>query len=110
MLAALAYARNPPGIWFFNPSKWVEQHMFKLASVWDIPLVKPRFSCMVDMQLAGRGYDLGLALRQTLTHLKGAVLFAPCSVSLVNASKRLNHATVGTFSAEISLMKLIGSS
>lgn len=78
MLAALAYARNPPGIWFFNPSKWVEQHMFKSASVWDIPLVKPRFSCMVDMSLAGRGYDLGLALRQMLTHFKGALLLSSC--------------------------------
>ena len=74
MLAALAYARNPPGIWFFNPSKWVEQHMFKSASVWDIPLVKPRFSCMVDLKLAGRGYDLGMALRQTLTHFQGATI------------------------------------
>ncbi|CAM9634328.1 unnamed protein product, partial [Scytosiphon promiscuus] len=70
LLAALAYARNPPGIWFFDPSKWVDQHIFKVASIWNIPLIKPRFSCMVDMSLAVRGYDMGLALQQTLNHFK----------------------------------------
>ena len=72
MLAAVAYARNPDGIWFFNPSQWVDHHLFKDQSIWSIPLVKPRFSCLLDMSLAVRGNDMGLALRKTLGFFRGA--------------------------------------
>ncbi|CAN0126388.1 unnamed protein product [Ectocarpus sp. 12 AP-2014] len=47
MLAALAYARNMPGVWFGDPQVWVGQHLFQEASIWDIPLVKPRFTCAI---------------------------------------------------------------
>lgn len=47
LMAALAYSRNTPGVWFLNPQAWVSQHLFKTASIWDIPLVKPRYTCMV---------------------------------------------------------------
>lgn len=58
-------------MWFFNPSLWVRHHLFKDASIWEIPLVKPRFGCSLDLSLALRGYDMGLALRKTLDHFKG---------------------------------------
>ncbi|CAM9613973.1 unnamed protein product [Ectocarpus fasciculatus] len=45
MLAALAYARNTPGVRFVDPRVWVGQHLFKETSIWEIPLVKPRFTC-----------------------------------------------------------------
>lgn len=58
-------------MWFFNPAEWVRHHLFKDASIWEIPLVKPRFGCALDLSLAVRGYDMGLALRKTLEHFKG---------------------------------------
>ncbi|CBJ28664.1 hypothetical protein Esi_0117_0037 [Ectocarpus siliculosus] len=51
MLAALAYARNTPGVWFGDPKVWVGQHLFQEASIWDIPLVKPRFTCAIALAL-----------------------------------------------------------
>lgn len=45
MLAAIAYEKKTPGVWFINPQAWVSEHLFKAASIWEIPLVKPRFSC-----------------------------------------------------------------
>lgn len=32
--------------------------MFRPASVWDIPLVKPRFGCFLDMSRSLQGYDM----------------------------------------------------
>lgn len=58
-------------MWFFDPSQWVRHHLFKDASIWEIPLVKPRFGCMLDLSRAALGYDMGLALRKTLEHFKG---------------------------------------
>ncbi|CAM9138496.1 unnamed protein product [Ectocarpus sp. 12 AP-2014] len=49
MLAALAYARNTPGVWFGDPQVWVGQNLFQEASIWDIPLVKPRFTCAIAL-------------------------------------------------------------
>lgn len=51
MLAALAYARNTPGVWFGDPQVWLDQHLFQEASIWDIPLVKPRFTCAIALAL-----------------------------------------------------------
>lgn len=45
MLASIAYSKKTPGVWFINPQAWVSEHLFKAASIWEIPLVKPRFSC-----------------------------------------------------------------
>lgn len=64
MLAGLAYSQNPPGIWFLNPQQWVTHHMFKHASVWDIPLVKPRFGCSANLALATSGYDVAHELNR----------------------------------------------
>lgn len=47
VLAALAYSRNTPGVWFLDPQAWVGQHLFKEASIWNIPLVKPRYTCAI---------------------------------------------------------------
>eukprot|EP00752_Nemacystus_decipiens_P004759 g4334.t1 len=68
VLAALTYARNPPGVWFINPQQWVTHHMFEPASIWDIPLVKPRFGCAFDMSMAVKGYDMAAALEAQLSH------------------------------------------
>ena len=62
MLAALAYTLNRPDMWFFNPQKWVIHHMFHDASIWDIPLVKPRFGCSTSSWLATEGYDVAREL------------------------------------------------
>ncbi|CAB1101450.1 unnamed protein product [Ectocarpus sp. CCAP 1310/34] len=64
LLAVLAYSRNPPEIWFLNPTQWVTHHMFKHASVWDIPLVKPRFLCSVNLLLAKQGDDVARELNR----------------------------------------------
>lgn len=58
MLAALAYSENPSGMWFLNPQQWVMHHMFQPASIWDIPLVKPRFGCSTALSLSAQGYDV----------------------------------------------------
>lgn len=68
MLAALAYSRNAPGVWFINPQQWVTHHMFQPASIWDIPLVKPRFGCAFDISMAAKGYDVAAALEAQLSH------------------------------------------
>ncbi|CAM9924133.1 unnamed protein product [Ectocarpus fasciculatus] len=47
VLAALAYSRKMPGVWFVDPRGWVGQNLFKEASIWDIPLVKPRYTCTI---------------------------------------------------------------
>lgn len=65
-LAALAYSRNPEGVWFLNPQQWVSQHLFQTASIWDIPLVKPRFSCSVDPRLDLEKFDASAQLAQQL--------------------------------------------
>ena len=70
MLAALAYSRAEPGVWFINPTQWVTQHMFQPASIWDIPLVKPRFGCAFDISMAPQGYDVAAALEEQLGHFK----------------------------------------
>lgn len=45
MLAAIVYEKKTPGIWFINPNGWISEHLFKTVSIWEIPLVKPLFSC-----------------------------------------------------------------
>lgn len=38
--------------------------MFQQASVWDIPLVKPRFGCSTNLALAAEGYDVAHELNR----------------------------------------------
>lgn len=47
---------------FVNPSEWGQHHLFESISVWNVPLVKPHFSCMVDARLVLHGYDVAAAL------------------------------------------------
>lgn len=51
VLAALQFSRQTEGIWFLDPQAWVSNHLFKEASIWDIPLVKPRYTCSIDPML-----------------------------------------------------------
>eukprot|EP00903_Cladosiphon_okamuranus_P007272 g7050.t1 len=48
VMASLAYSRNTPGMWFINPQEWVARNLFKAASIWEIPLLKPRYTCTID--------------------------------------------------------------
>lgn len=41
-----------------NVSQWTHDHLFKAASVWDVPLLKPRFGCIVDLSPTLEGYDV----------------------------------------------------
>lgn len=50
-MAALAYSRDIPGMWFINPQEWVARNLFKTVSIWDIPLLKPRYTCTIDPAL-----------------------------------------------------------
>ncbi|CAM9918557.1 unnamed protein product [Ectocarpus sp. 13 AM-2016] len=61
-LAALQYSRQPEGVWFLDPQAWVSKYLFKEVSIWDIPLVKPRFTCAVDPALL-RNHALAGAAR-----------------------------------------------
>ncbi|CAM9319802.1 unnamed protein product [Ectocarpus sp. 12 AP-2014] len=47
VLAALAFSRDTPGVWFLDPQAWVGQHLFQKESIWNIPLVKPRYTCAI---------------------------------------------------------------
>lgn len=66
VLAAFAYSRNPAGVSFINPTQWTHHHLFMQASIWDIPLIKPPFSCSVDLSLSVSGYDIATELGQFL--------------------------------------------
>lgn len=66
VLAATAYYHNEPGTVFLNPIEWSQHHLFESVSVWDVPLVKPHFSCMVDLRLSLQGFDVARALQEWL--------------------------------------------
>lgn len=57
-LAALAFVRNLESVVFNNPRQWSVDNLFVATSVWDIPLLKPRFGCNFDLGLSLLGYDL----------------------------------------------------
>ncbi|CAM9264062.1 unnamed protein product [Choristocarpus tenellus] len=69
-LASLAFARGHHGIQFFNPIDWTNKNLFQNITAWDIPLIRPSFSCKVNMRLAYKGYDLSLHLRNLLQSFK----------------------------------------
>lgn len=66
MLAALQYKRATPGMWFFNPQEWLTKHLFQAASIWDIPLVKPRFTCEIYPSGSVPEADVAGVLRRNL--------------------------------------------
>ncbi|CAM9350086.1 unnamed protein product [Scytosiphon promiscuus] len=62
VLAALQHSRQTEGVWFLDPQTWVSRHLFKEASIWDIPLVKPRFTCAINpVHLRNNGDDFDVA-------------------------------------------------
>lgn len=50
-MASLAYSKSTPGVWFVNPQEWLTRNLFKAVSIWEIPLLKPRYTCAVDPTL-----------------------------------------------------------
>lgn len=42
------------------------QHVFKEASIWDIPLLKPRFSCGVEHTILDSGLNVADTLVRSL--------------------------------------------
>ncbi|CAM9766040.1 unnamed protein product [Scytosiphon promiscuus] len=73
VLAALAYSRNPDGVVFVSPAQWSKQNLFFSTSIWEIPLVKPPFSCAFDISWAEKGYDMGRHLGEQLqSFIRGA--------------------------------------
>lgn len=51
MLAASAFLSNLDGVRFVNSRQWHQAHLFREASIWDVPLIKPRFVCTIDTSL-----------------------------------------------------------
>ncbi|CBJ32724.1 expressed unknown protein [Ectocarpus siliculosus] len=92
VLAAFAYSRNAAGLRFINPRQWVTHHMFQKASVWDIPLVKPRFSCVIDISMAAKGYDVAAALEEQLSHF---VSGSPCAWGSIHLDPALLRPKAG---------------
>lgn len=45
-------------------------NLFVVHSIWDIPLVKPRFGCTYNMALSQQGYDLGKRMAQEFESFK----------------------------------------
>lgn len=70
VLAALAFSRNPDSLVFTNPRRWSVENLFTTKSIWDIPLVKPRFGCNFDMMLSQVGYDLSERIAEELVAFK----------------------------------------
>eukprot|EP00903_Cladosiphon_okamuranus_P019502 g17934.t1 len=70
VLAALAFKRNPGSMVFMNPRQWSVQNLFVHQSIWDVPLVKPRFGCNYDIVLSVLGYDVSERLVKELESFK----------------------------------------
>lgn len=62
----MSYSKNPDGVAFVNPSKWIHHHLFDHVAIWDVPLVKPRFTYSVDTSLSLEGYDVAAELDKLL--------------------------------------------
>ncbi|CAB1106307.1 unnamed protein product [Ectocarpus sp. CCAP 1310/34] len=75
VLAALAYSLSPRGVTFVNIREWSHEHLFLEDSIWDIPMVKPRFGCSFDTSLTRDGYDVGGMIAK---ELEGFKLGASC--------------------------------
>lgn len=67
-----------------NPREWVAEHLFKETSIWDIPLVKPRFSCGVDPALLGSGVDIAEVLERSLELFSGG---GTCESGFIDVDK-----------------------
>ncbi|CAN0285107.1 unnamed protein product [Ectocarpus sp. 6 AP-2014] len=84
VLAALAYSRSPRGVTFVNIREWSHEHLFSEDSIWDIPMVKPRFGCSFDTSLTRDGYDVGGMIAK---ELEGFKLGASCERGFKSVDK-----------------------
>lgn len=64
MLAVISYSRNPSGVAFVDPKQWSRHNLFSHPSIWDIPLLKPRFGCTIDISIQSQGYNVAQELRK----------------------------------------------
>lgn len=53
-----------------DPKQWSRQNLFSVPSIWDVPLVKPRFGCTIDTSLSASGYDVASWLTKSLDAFK----------------------------------------
>lgn len=76
-------------MWFVNPQDWVARNLFKAASIWDIPLLKPRYTCAVDaahQQTDMSPGDLAAVLKSNLAFFsKGGT----CESGLIDTSQHV---------------------
>ena len=57
LLAGLLYLQSPTGVHFIDTRD--RSHSLSVDSaIWDVPLVKPRFGCSIDLDLSLQGYDV----------------------------------------------------
>eukprot|EP00903_Cladosiphon_okamuranus_P017930 g16498.t1 len=70
VLAALGFFRSPDTMEYMTPQQWSGENMIAIQSVWDVPLVKPKFGCSYDMGLSISGYDLAEKLTDELELFK----------------------------------------
>ncbi|CAM9477738.1 unnamed protein product [Ectocarpus sp. 8 AP-2014] len=70
VLAALAHSRRASGVTFLDMHHWSRKNLFSDASIWDIPLVKPRFGCAFDTSLSLKGYDMASVIAKELEAFK----------------------------------------
>ncbi|CAM9750544.1 unnamed protein product [Ectocarpus sp. 4 AP-2014] len=84
VLAALAYSSRPKGVDFINIREWHRDNLFSAPSIWEIPLVKPRFGCTFDASLGLRGYRVGDTIAKELEAFK---LGASCELGYRKIAK-----------------------
>ncbi|CAM9163653.1 unnamed protein product, partial [Ectocarpus sp. 8 AP-2014] len=70
VLAALAYSRGGHGVVFLDVRDWSRRNLFSNATIWDIPLLRPRFGCSFDVSLSLKGYVLADAMTKELDGFK----------------------------------------
>ncbi|CAM9769234.1 unnamed protein product [Ectocarpus sp. 6 AP-2014] len=85
LLAALSYSRNTEGVVFHNPTQWTHHHFFEEKSIWDIPLVKPHFSCALDIKPSLQGLDVAEKIRKWLDSFRHG---ARCERGFVKMHKK----------------------
>jgi len=65
VLAAVLFSQNPAGVQFIDP--WDQRlHYYSESTIRDVPLVKPRFGCSIDLSLTLQGYDVAQQLGKHL--------------------------------------------
>lgn len=65
VLGAVLFSHNPVGVQFIDPRDQ-GLHYNSEATIRDVPLVKPRFGCSIDLSLTLQGYDVAQQLGKYL--------------------------------------------